>query len=205
MPRTKKPAGPAPADADTEIADAVEQDPEAEAEDEPEVEPDPEAIVAVEAEAEEEEETEVEVEVAPEEIAAAAVADDDDLDDEVEIEKPVVAARPAGRPAPGRPPGAKEEPDPPYYVGERVKLIANTRPRTGVSIGDYPVGAQARVETVLSLTCIVRFDVASDTKEVVAFQNLESIDAEAQARRAERDKLKKAAEKAAEKEAAEKA
>ncbi|MGD1034402.1 MAG: hypothetical protein ABR977_08210 [Candidatus Dormibacteria bacterium] len=81
---------------------------------------------------------------------------------------------PPVRPQPGRPPSAREEPPPPFAVGERVVLISNTRPRTGTLIGNYPVGATGRVETVLSQTAIVRFDVAPDTKEVVAFTCLES-------------------------------
>ncbi len=80
---------------------------------------------------------------------------------------------PPVRPQPGRPPSAREEPPPPFAVGERVVLISNTRPRTGTLIGNYPVGATGRVETVLSQTAIVRFDVAPDTKEVVAFTCLE--------------------------------
>lgn len=170
--------------------------------------------------ADEVEETEAEPEVTIDDVVAAvaAVDDDDDEDDDVDdvvvvaddddvevlVEKPVVAARPAGRPSPGRPPGAKEEPDPPFYIGERVRLVTNVRPRTGVAIGAYPVGAEARVETVLSLTCILRFQQASDTKEVVAFTCLESIDPECIVRREERDSAKAAAEKAAAK-AAEKA
>ncbi len=53
-------------------------------------------------------------------------------------------------------------------------LIQNTRPRTGTPIGNYPVGATGRVETVLSQTAIVRFDLAPETKEVVSFTCLES-------------------------------
>lgn len=82
--------------------------------------------------------------------------------------------RPPLRPQPGRPPGAREEPPPPFAVGERVVLVQNTRPRTGTPIGNYPVGATGRVETVLSQTAIIRFDMAPDTKEVVAFTCLES-------------------------------
>ena len=67
-------------------------------------------------------------------------------------------------------------------------LVRNTRPRTGTPIGDHPVGAVGRVETVLSQTAIIRFDRAPDTKEVVAFTCLESIDEEAKARRAERER-----------------
>ena len=55
-------------------------------------------------------------------------------------------------------------------------LTSNTRPRTGTSIGDYPVGSTGIVETVLSQTAIVRFDSAPDTKEVVAFTCLESLE-----------------------------
>ncbi len=98
--------------------------------------------------------------------------------DEEEEEEPDVVVGPVlpppVRPQPGRPPSAREEPPPPFAVGERVILIQNTRPRTGTLIGNYPVGATGRVETVLSQTAIVRFDVAPDTKEVVAFTCLES-------------------------------
>ena len=111
--------------------------------------------------------------------------EDDTVDAEVEIAAP---ARPAARPSPGRPPSAKEEPEPPFFIGERVRLVRNTRPRTGSPIADHPVGATGRVETVLSQTAIVRFDRAPDTKEVVAFTCLESLDEEAMARRAERDR-----------------
>src|SRR5438105_7225103 len=106
------------------------------------------------------------------------VAIDGDLDtegetaEEEEVEAPKVRVAP--RPSPGRPPTAKEEPEPPFYVGERVVLIKNTRPRTGSPIGDHPVGATGRVETVLSQTAIIRFDRAPDIKEVVAFVCLES-------------------------------
>ena len=106
--------------------------------------------------------------------------DDDDDDEEEEVVAVVVAApvvvAPAPRPSPtpGRPPGAREEPPPPFGVGERVILTSNTRPRTGTSIGDYPVGSRGIVETVLSQTAIVRFDRHSDTKEVVAFTCLET-------------------------------
>ena len=96
------------------------------------------------------------------------------VDDE-EVADPVVGrAPPPVRPQPGRPPSAREEPPPPFAVGERVVLIQNTRPRTGTPIGNYPVGATARVETVLSQTAIVRFDLAPETKEVVSFTCLES-------------------------------
>ena len=86
----------------------------------------------------------------------------------------VVAPAPRPSPTPGRPPGAREEPPPPFGVGERVILTSNTRPRTGTSIGDYPMGSRGVVETVLSQTAIVRFDRHSDTKEVVAFTCLET-------------------------------
>jgi hypothetical protein len=135
--------------------------------------------------------------------AVAVVADDDDDHDDID-EDDVVAvvakpapARPAARPSPGRPPSAKEEPEPPFNVGERVRLIQNTRPRTGTPIGDYPVGSEGRVETVLSQTAIIRFDRASDTKEVVAFVCLESIDEEAKAGRAAREREKQREEAAA--------
>jgi hypothetical protein len=135
------------------------------------------------------------------------LADDDDDDDDDDEEDDVIVSvaippRPAAKPSPGRPPSAKEEPEPPFWIGERVRLVKNTRPRTGSPIGDHPVGAQGRVETVLSQTAIVRFDRMPDTKEVVAFECLESLDAVAQAARAERE-VEKAAEAAArEKEAA---
>jgi len=98
----------------------------------------------------------------------------DDAVDEEGIPAAVIApvrppVRPAARLQPGRPPSAKEEPPPPFAVGERVKLIQNTRPRTGTPIGVYPVGSLGRVETVLSQTAIVRFEMAPETKEVVAF------------------------------------
>ena len=96
--------------------------------------------------------------------------------EEEEAPEPVVGPvlPPPVRPQPGRPPSAREEPPPPFAVGERVVLIQNTRPRTGTLIGNYPVGSAGRVETVLSQTAIVRFDVAPDTKEVVAFTCLET-------------------------------
>ncbi|HEY6379812.1 MAG TPA: hypothetical protein VI316_11605 [Candidatus Dormibacteraeota bacterium] len=192
MPRTRKPpaAPPPPSDVvETEPEDAVEE----------EVEPDADEVAAVEVEEEDDDEDDDEDDEPVVDVAGGVIAAvDDDLVDEIEVEvvKPVVAVRPAGRPSPGRPPGAKEEPDPPFYVGERIRLTQNTRPRTGALLGDYPVGAEGRVETVLSMTCILRFDLAPDTKEVVAFQCIESIDDEAMARRAERDALK-AAEAAA--------
>jgi hypothetical protein len=125
--------------------------------------------------------------------------EDDDEDDEEEdlVEVSVaIPPRPAAKPSPGRPPSAKEEPEPPFWIGERVVLVKNTRPRTGSPIGDHPVGATGRVETVLSQTAIVRFDRAPDTKEVVAFECLESLDEVAKAARAERE-VEKAAEAAA--------
>ena len=97
------------------------------------------------------------------------------VDDEEEVDVVVGPVLPPPvRPQPGRPPSAREEPPPPFAVGERVVLIQNTRPRTGTLIGNYPVGATGRVETVLSQTAIVRFDIAPDTKEVVSFTCLES-------------------------------
>ncbi len=134
-------------------------------------------VVEVEADADDS----VEAEVV---IVDAADDDEEDEDDDEEEEvakeetKPAVPAaadgaapapRPTGHIQPGRPPSAKEEPPPPFAVGERVILTQNTRPRTGTPIGDYAVGSQGRVETVLSQTAIVRFDIAPDTKEVVAF------------------------------------
>jgi hypothetical protein len=97
-------------------------------------------------------------------------------EEEAAAAEPVVGPvlPPPVRPQPGRPPSAREEPPPPFAVGERVVLIQNTRPRTGTLIGNYPVGSTGKVETVLSQTAIVRFDVAPDTKEVVAFTCLES-------------------------------
>ncbi|MDQ6847682.1 MAG: hypothetical protein M3019_08910, partial [Candidatus Dormibacteraeota bacterium] len=103
--------------------------------------------------------------------------DDDDDDDEgekVAVVTPVAVVRSTPRPQPGRPPSAKEEPPPPFDIGERVRLTSNIRPRTGTPIGDYPVGSLGRVETVLSQTAIVRFDRAPDIKEVVAFSCLET-------------------------------
>src|SRR5580700_4245032 len=113
------------------------------------------------------------------EIGVVVEADDDDDDDEdeeiVAVAAPVVVAPvPRPSPTPGRPPGAREEPPPPFGVGEHVILTSNTRPRTGTSIGDYPVGSTGIVETVLSQTAIVRFDRHRDTKEVVAFTCLET-------------------------------
>jgi hypothetical protein len=102
------------------------------------------------------------------------------VDEDEEAADPVVGPvlPPPVRPQPGRPPSAREEPPPPFAVGERVVLIQNTRPRTGTPIGNYPVGATGRVETVLSQTAIVRFDLAPDTKEVVSFTCLESAEKE---------------------------
>src|ERR1700683_3330323 len=113
------------------------------------------------------------------EIGVVVEVDDDDEDDEEEevvaVAAPVVVAvAPRPSPTPARPPGAREEPPPPLGVGEHVILTSNTRPRTGTSIGDYPVGSTGIVETVLSQTAIVRFDRHSDTKEVVAFTCLET-------------------------------
>jgi hypothetical protein len=125
--------------------------------------------------------------------------EEDDLDDEISV---AVPPRPVAKPSPGRPPSAKEEPEPPFWIGERVVLVKNTRPRTGSPIGDHPVGATGRVETVLSQTAIVRFDRAPDTKEVVAFECLDSLDEVAKAKRAEREAEKAAEAAAAEKDAA---
>src|SRR5579863_5933021 len=115
------------------------------------------------------------------EIGVVAVVDDDEDDDDDEEDEVVpvvvpvvVAAAPRPSPTPGRPPGAREEPPPPFGVGERVILTSNTRPRTGTSIGDYPIGSRGIVETVLSQTAIVRFDRHHDFKEVVAFTCLET-------------------------------
>ena len=100
------------------------------------------------------------------------------VDDEEEVDVVVGPVLPPPvRPQPGRPPSAREEPPPPFAIGERVVLVQNTRPRTGTLIGNYPVGSTGRVETVLSQTAIVRFDIAPDTKEVVAFTCLESAEA----------------------------
>src|ERR1700730_12236179 len=118
---------------------------------------------------------EIEIEIG----VVVEVDDDDDEDAEEEgvvaVAAPVVVAPvPRPSPTPGRPPGAPEEPPPPFVVGERVILTSHTRPRAGSSIGDYPVGSRGIVETVLSQTAIVRFDRHSDTKEVVAFTCLET-------------------------------
>ncbi|HYA01397.1 MAG TPA: hypothetical protein VEK76_13775 [Candidatus Binatia bacterium] len=124
------------------------------------------------------------VELADEAVELADEAGDQEAEEEEEEEEEEEATPAAGpgppalrpplRPQPGRPPSAREEPPPPFAVGERVVLVQNTRPRTGTLIGNYPVGAIGRVETVLSQTAIVRFDIAPDTKEVVAFTCLES-------------------------------
>ncbi len=100
--------------------------------------------------------------------------EEEDEDEKVAVVVPAALARPTPRPQPGRPPSAKEEPPPPFAIGERVRLTSNIRPRTGTPIGDYPVGSLGRVETVLSQTAIVRFDRAADIKEVVAFTCLET-------------------------------
>ncbi|HZB98344.1 MAG TPA: hypothetical protein VE219_07070 [Candidatus Sulfotelmatobacter sp.] len=124
--------------------------------------------------------------------------EEDDAEDEVEKVAPVaVAPKPVSRPQPGRPPSAKDEPPPPFDVGERVMLTQNSRPRTGTPIGEYPVGATGRVETVLSLTAIVRFDEAPDIKEVIAFSCLESLDEAAKARRKAEAEAEEAAARAA--------
>jgi len=170
-----------PVDQDVEqTEDEVE---EAAEEDEPDL--DPEALAGDD---EEEDDDEEDVDLDEDE-------DDDDEEDDVVVSV-AVPPRVAAKPSPGRPPSAKEEPEPPFWIGERVLLVKNTRPRTGSPIGDHPVGAQGRVETVLSQTAIVRFDRAPDTKEVVAFECLESLDEVAKAARAERDR-EKAAEAAA--------
>jgi len=192
MPTRRKPAKSAPTPPEDDVpaapADVAEEDAEAP---EPEIgEPDLE-VAAAEELVEEEEDDDDEVLPVDDDL-------DEDLDDEAAVAvKPVVAARPAARPSPGRPPSAKEEPEPPFNIGERVKLIQNTRPRTGTPIGDYPVGSEGRVETVLSQTAIIRFDRAADTKEVVAFVCLESTDEEAKAQRAAREREKQREEAAA--------
>ena len=153
------------ADDTDEVGDDLEMDTE--------VVPDSDLADEVEVELADEVEVEVEVEVEEEE---------EEEEEEAEAEAPAAAGsgrpapviRPPLRPQPGRPPSAREEPPPPFAIGERVRLIQNTRPRTGTLIGNYPVGAVGRVETVLSQTAIVRFDQAPDTKEVVAFTCLES-------------------------------
>jgi hypothetical protein len=159
----------------------------------------------VEAEATDTEESVPEPEEAEPDLESLAGGDEEEEDEEDEEEEPILAddleetevvaevrapvvPRPPLRPTPGRPPSAKEEPEPPFAVGERIVLISNTRPRTGAPISDHPVGALGRVETVLSQTAIVRFDRAPDTKEVVAFTCLESVDEEAKAAKAAREK-----------------
>src|SRR5258707_7619523 len=149
---------------------------------------------------------EVELDIEPIVEEEVVIVGDDDLDDDEEDDEeeeeervPVSVAippRPVAKPSPGRPPSAKEEPEPPFWIGERVMLVKNTRPRTGSPIGDHPVRATGRVETVLSQTAIVRLDRGPDTQEVVAFECLESLDQVAQAARAERE-VEKAAEAAA--------
>ncbi len=194
MPTRRKPAKSAPDqpdDVQAPLAEASEDDAESA---EPEVDPDIE-VAAVDVD-----DVDGDDDDADDGIAAA---DDDDLsadideDDVVAVVAKPAPARPAARPSPGRPPSAKEEPEPPFNIGERVRLIQNTRPRTGTPIGDYPVGSEGRVETVLSQTAIIRFDRASDTKEVVAFVCLESIDEEAKAGRAAREREKQREEAAA--------
>jgi len=142
-----------------------------------------------------EEDVEVDLEETVEEEEEEGEDLDEELDDVVVVRP--AAPRPVARPSPGRPPSAKEEPEPPFNVGERVRLVQNTRPRTGTPIGDYPVGSEGRVETVLSQTAIVRFERAPDTKEVVAFVCLESIDEEAKAGRARRERERAREEAAA--------
>ncbi|MGI8847378.1 MAG: hypothetical protein ACR2GX_03805 [Candidatus Dormibacteria bacterium] len=136
------------------------------------------------------------------------VTDEDDDEDEEDKEEativaaPPVAPRPPVRPQPGRPPSAKDEPPPPFDIGEKIILTQHTRPRTGTPIGPYPIGATGRVETVLSQTAIVRFDSAPETKEVVAFTCLKSAEPEREKAREkaakERDRAAKEAEAEAE-------
>src|SRR5919109_4946279 len=178
--KTDRKAQPPPED-DLEPVDEVED------EDEPEAETQTEAEAETEPDLEDED-LELEEDEDDEEELLEEEEEEELEQDDVEVVKPAVAVRPAPRPAPGRPPSAKEEPEPPFNIGERVVLVRNTRPRTGAPIGDHPVGAVGRVETVLSQTAIIRFDRAPDTKEVVAFTCLESIDEEAKARRAERER-----------------
>jgi len=176
---------------DGESDDDVEDELEADVEDRDE-EPADAEIVA--------EELDAEVEVDIEEGEELEGADEPDiepeevLDEEPAVVKPPVLVRPIGRPSPGRPPSAKDEPEPPFNIGERIRLVQNTRPRTGTPIGDHPVGAIGRVETVLSQTAIVRFDRAPDLKEVVAFVCLESLDEAAKAARAVRERERAAQE-----------
>jgi hypothetical protein len=121
-------------------------------------------------------EVDADVDLADEAVVVVEDEEEDEAEDEDETAEVLAAPviRPPLRPQPGRPPSAREEPPPPFAIGERVVLVQNTRPRTGTLIGNYPVGATGRVETVLSQTAIVRFDIAPDTKEVVAFTCLES-------------------------------
>src|ERR1700731_1216494 len=154
---------PKPTDDKSVPSDAEETPDESPGDDEPDIE-----IVAIVVEEDDED--------------ADAEGDDEDEDEEEEEEEaaapvvvaPVPVVAPISRPQPGRPPSAREEPPPPFATGERVILTSNTRPRTGTPIGDYPVGSTGRVETVLSQTAIVRFDIAPDTKEVVAFTCLKT-------------------------------
>ncbi|HEY4868768.1 MAG TPA: hypothetical protein VII79_02045, partial [Candidatus Dormibacteraeota bacterium] len=153
---------PKPTDDKSAPSDAEETPEESPGDDEPDIE-----IVAIVVEEDDED--------------ADAEGDDEDEDEDEEEEEaapvaaaPVPVVAPISRPQPGRPPSAREEPPPPFATGERVILTSNTRPRTGTPIGDYPVGSTGRVETVLSQTAIVRFDIAPDTKEVVAFTCLKT-------------------------------
>lgn len=127
----------------------------------------------------------VEVDVDPDlDIAEVLEPDDEEevleveADDEEEDVDEVVAVaevEPRKKPAPSqRSPMGKDEPPPPFAIGERVILVQNTRPRTGTPIGEYAVGSQGVVEAVLSLTAVVRFDDPPQTKEVVAFDCLKS-------------------------------
>ncbi len=106
---------------------------------------------------------------------------DDDIDvveedesEEAEAEDEGEEEQPRRRVPVQRSPMGKDEPPPPFAIGERVILTQNTRPRTGTPIGPYPVGSQGTVEAVLSLTAIVRFDEPPQSKEVVAFTCLKS-------------------------------
>ncbi len=101
--------------------------------------------------------------------------DSDDATDSEESEEEAQEEQPRRRQTPvQRSPMGKDEPPPPFAIGERVILTQNTRPRTGTPIGPYPVGSLGTVEAVLSLTAIVRFDEPPQTKEVVAFTCLKS-------------------------------
>jgi hypothetical protein len=176
MPTRRKDSPPPSADGTAEDDNGVDATADTDDDADAEIEPDIDAEDVVEVDAE------------TEDTVVVVEEDEDDDEEEDEVEAEIVAPpRPVPRPSPGRPPSAKEEPEPPFFVGERVVLVRNTRPRTGAPIADHPVGATGRVETVLSQTAIVRFDRAPDTKEVVAFTCLESLDEEAKARRAERD------------------